>query len=349
MENNQKHFYFLDWLRGIAAWLVVWDHLVAIYSRNSGIDLTAVSLIQVAVVSPLGIIQDFGWLGVSTFFLISGFVITHVSQRESLFEFVIKRCFRIFPLYIVAILLSVLLFEHIRQEFSAFSFLTNIFLVNYWMSPQVILLGVAWTLAIEVAFYLLFSVLFKLRKLPILFVSSMLIVVTGFIIVSKNFGDNFFLLAATVAYLPFLITGQILYFGLFVKSIRPMTTVILLSATYGVLLFGLTNIHTPFLEVDNSYLINFFYALFLFMFGLLVNDQLKPNKFSRVIADTSYVVYLIHGTLGVFILNKVVPYWGYLPALCCSLISIFVLSYLLHMKVERRILAVARTIVNSKK
>lgn len=38
------------------------------------------------------------------FFLVSGYVITHVLQTEQSLEFLVKRIFRIFPLYIFAVL-----------------------------------------------------------------------------------------------------------------------------------------------------------------------------------------------------------------------------------------------------
>lgn len=44
-----------------------------------------------------------GAAGVVIFFLTSGYIITHVLQKETTKDFIIRRLFRIFPLYIFAV------------------------------------------------------------------------------------------------------------------------------------------------------------------------------------------------------------------------------------------------------
>lgn len=104
---HKEHFFFLDFLRAGAAWLVVYSHIIAEYPKQNGLSLPFVEKVDAYINVPLGIIQNFGWLGVCIFFLISGFVITHVSMRESPAEFFIKRIFRIYPMLIIAVLTAV--------------------------------------------------------------------------------------------------------------------------------------------------------------------------------------------------------------------------------------------------
>jgi peptidoglycan/LPS O-acetylase OafA/YrhL len=342
LTNTKQHFYFLDWLRAIAAWLVVWAHMVAHHTKNTATSFLPATYVEEYITTPLGIIQDFGWFGVAVFFLISGFIITHVSQRETLKEFVVKRCFKIFPLYILAIMLSIFLLDEVYSQFSIEAMFTNMLLINYWISPQIVLLGVAWTLAVEVVFYALFAVFFKFKQNPKLLISSNLAFVFVVVSLSRSFGDDFFLFAATVAYLPFIIAGQIIYFGLFTKQITVLTTISFFILCYAAMLTGITTIHSSFLPTSNSYLLSFCYALLLFVFALMINERLKPNKIVRVMADTSYAVYLIHCTLGLFVMYKLIPIFGYPSSLLLSICLVFITSYILHIKIEKPLLLLAR-------
>ena len=45
-------------------------------------------------------------VGVVVFFLISGYIITFILQREALPEYAIKRVFRIYPLYVFAVVIQ---------------------------------------------------------------------------------------------------------------------------------------------------------------------------------------------------------------------------------------------------
>ena len=128
----------------------------------------------------------FGNLGVIQFFFISGFVITMVAMRESRFEFIVKRFFRIFPPILFSLVLIVMAYvlchlTHTMQFIEANSwktnafpglplwdglstglFFKNLFLVDIGMNI------VMWTLAVESGFYVLvFLFLPVLKQKPV--------------------------------------------------------------------------------------------------------------------------------------------------------------------------------------
>ncbi len=98
VETGNGRFVFLDYLRALAAWAVVWNHMLATWPEQRGIHPLVVTAVRAWITQPPGVIQDFGWMAVAVFFLISGFIITHVAAREGVMEFLIKRLFRVFPL-----------------------------------------------------------------------------------------------------------------------------------------------------------------------------------------------------------------------------------------------------------
>lgn len=306
---------FLDILRGPAALMVVWVHWMAQFPEKHGFTPVPTQIVRTWITEPLGIIQDFGWLGVCLFFLISGFIITHVAQRESRREFLIKRVFRIYPLLTLAVLLALLFSPSLRSLASLKTIALNVSLLNYFFYPQIIFVKVAWTLVIEVLFYVLMLGLYALRRRPEHLVSLELFFVLAVITLAHSWGTSFFLLAAAVAYLPYLIVGQLFYFGLYAKKLQLISFSVLLIAALGITLYGLQKIHTQFLPVENSYISSFGWAVVIFLLGLLFNSRLSAPSLFKYLAYMSYTIYLLHGIVGDAALHYFFPIVGYTRAL----------------------------------
>ena len=89
---------FLTLLRGPAALCVVWAHYAGLSEHILGDSWCLLAWVRRYIDKPL-LTHDFGFLGVAIFFLISGFIITHVAQSEKRFEFLVKRILRIYPAF----------------------------------------------------------------------------------------------------------------------------------------------------------------------------------------------------------------------------------------------------------
>lgn len=146
---------FLDALRGIAATVVVVEHVCEL--QWPGFAKFALERFR------------FGEFGVVVFFLCSGFIIpASLERRGSLRDFWIGRVFRLFPLYWAA--LAAVLVLHFG--FSDYRGLPDTYwthwlrntAVNLTMvqdfTGQPLTLGQSWTLAYEMAFYIGVSILF---------------------------------------------------------------------------------------------------------------------------------------------------------------------------------------------
>jgi peptidoglycan/LPS O-acetylase OafA/YrhL len=113
-----------------------------------------------------------GWLGVDIFFVLSGFLITFLLERESqdaqkvdLPAFYIRRAFRILPVYFVMLIVYIVATYlsgdattwHLMKRDLPY-FLT--FLNEFAPSPNgFIAFGFSWTLAVEEKFYLIWPIL----------------------------------------------------------------------------------------------------------------------------------------------------------------------------------------------
>ena len=144
---EQQHLPALDGLRAIAVFTVMVYHF--------------------------GVAQVPGDLGVSGFFVLSGFLITWLLRQEyrasgtiSLKRFYARRTLRIFPAYYVFVTFSFLV-DHLRGEhwpkaltLSAFGYVMNYY--NALHGYPITSVAHAWSLAIEEQFYLLWPLAFLL-------------------------------------------------------------------------------------------------------------------------------------------------------------------------------------------
>lgn len=295
-------YVFLDYLRAAAAWLVVWDHVANIIPGWSGRTFPPALWVRDHVSAPLGVIQDFGWFGVALFFLISGFIISDRAAVESPYRFVLRRLLRIYPMMATAVAVSLALGA--ASPPGPIQILLNISLLNYLTVPQVVLVGVAWTLIIEMIFYALTAVTQFMRGSPHR-IAVNLALVTAAIFSRGMFGPSYGLFATSMSYLPILVMGQIVYWWLARGRLSAPVGLAYLAAAFGVFLLGLRAINPQFLPVTNSYLVSVAYALGLFV--ILLRARLPAWRSVRFLADTSYSLYLMHGLVGWWVINFMMP------------------------------------------
>ncbi|THD60560.1 acyltransferase [Phenylobacterium sp.] len=293
-SESEGRYVFLDYLRTVAAWLVVWDHLANIVPEALGHPFIPAHWVRDNITGPLGVIQDFGWFGVALFFLISGFIISDRAAVESPYKFIVRRVLRIYPMVILAVLLSMALgLPTVRPTLG--QVLLNFSLINYLIAPQVVLLGVAWTLIIEVVFYAITALTQFMRRSPHRIALNL--VFSALVIWKRGaFGPDFALLATVASYLPVLVMGQIVYWWLEKKRLSWIWGFAYLAAACAVFLYGLRAIQPGFLVVTNSYFISVAYAFLLFV--ALMHIKLPQWPIVRFLSDTSYSVYLMHGLVG---------------------------------------------------
>ena len=162
----------LQWMRAIAALLVVVDHCLFTLIDKAGADMA---------LAPLAVV--FGSTGVGLFFIISGFVMI-VSSTENFgaaasLEFMRRRLIRIVPLYWITTLIYALKLWQFGSPPEGEALLRSLFFIPYLneqgeMHP---VYGLGWTLNYELFFYLLFAVglLGSLRSLLMLVGAGLLV------------------------------------------------------------------------------------------------------------------------------------------------------------------------------
>ncbi len=134
--------------RGIAAFLVVLYHASVHMDKETG-------------ERPFSSAFLFGHAGVDFFFVISGFIIFyvhrwHLGEPSRLPDYFMRRIARIYPLFWVALVFSMLMLVLKGEALPSFDVLS----LDALLVPADSLVGVSWTLRHEMLFYALFGVFF---------------------------------------------------------------------------------------------------------------------------------------------------------------------------------------------
>src|SRR6266480_107881 len=133
MTRSDEKFPVLDGLRAISILLVLACHMLPLGPKSFQLNETA------------------GAMGMSLFFVLSGFLITSgLKQNLSIYEFTLRRLSKIIPL---AYAYAVLVFVFITFD-PASLFWTNVFVVNYVHQYLNSYNAHFWSLCVEVQFYL---------------------------------------------------------------------------------------------------------------------------------------------------------------------------------------------------
>ena len=271
----------IDALRGIAAIIVTFFHLTG----NSGLSKTTASY------------GSYGWVGVQVFFVISGFVLPYSLHRSNynisnFFKFIVKRLIRIYPAYLAAIVIGIILAAVTHRELlSAYAIVSHLFFLNDLLSLPFIS-PVLWTLAIEFQFYILIGLSYP-------------------ILIKGNFYSLIFLVLISIigaSILPFAIFHWFPYFALgiliFYRFFKGLSLPV-----FGA---GIILLLTIILFNDNitCALAATLAAIFI-LFYKVEND----NWFNQILlglGSISYSLYLVHWELGraAISISKKIPLIG---------------------------------------
>ena len=269
-------------------------------------------------------------LAVQSFFVISGFYMAlilenkYAGQRHSYKLFITNRFLRIYPVYwvVLAIIvflavikysfhlvsdenLIVLFFEYYKNAtpfviISAFvtDLLRNVTLIinnDYlWRAPHdpaYLLISPAWTLQIELLFYLLAPFLVRLRLIFLVFLIFLLTLVHNplpFLINNNSFTVGFLI------NLPYFLFG-ILSFSLY-RYIRTRAISNSMLHTIYIVFMLIVIFYTmlPFASIPLPYYTNGIYLTFLILALPYTFLLTKNNSFDRAIGVLSYPFYISH-------------------------------------------------------
>ena len=162
-DIESHRFTLVDAIRGVAACAVVARHLF--FNDSMGPRLEQILPL------PIQLLSIWGAAGVYAFFVLSGFVIAHSLRFNALTpaaigNFALRRQLRLDPPYwavIALVMLSTLLAPQVLRNLGIGGVLANFFYLQFIVGKPS-LVNVAWTLCLEIQFYIVFVALLWLAR-----------------------------------------------------------------------------------------------------------------------------------------------------------------------------------------
>lgn len=283
-------------LRGVAALLVALGHIYVMETKTGPDSL-------------LGAWSVYGAVGVDLFFVISGFIMVHVTRdnargSRAAGAFLVRRAARIYPLYWL-VSLAVLLVYIVRPDavFSAYTLEPNLiksFLL--WPDYRDPLLAVGWTLIYEMMFYVIFALsLLLARRRTGLFLGlwAAFIIIAQFALMDVDISKRPVLTLITSPLIFEFILGAALALCLpkLRKDTRMGSPLIIAGASLGILAVTVLSINGDAI-LGNFALRTPVFAgpCGLIVLGLAARDRAgaRVPKFMQALGDWSYSIYLTH-------------------------------------------------------
>ena len=343
----------VSYLRGLAALGVVMLH-VRIFLWAGWNDVHADKSVGIwdKMCSWLSIPTPFGGIGVTLFFLLSGFCIalpyTKSAGRKLHFkEYFLRRFLRIYPPYFVAILLTalvelILAWEGLNHMTSANTYVSTLLMVQNYTTGSISSNGSLWSLPIEMELYLVFPIVYYLLRTHT--VKALLIVTAvvsfaaftaymlGAVWLGENFAKYWLLWCSGAVLADYYAAGRLRKPPLSVKAVGLLALIVALGGQMHQWVPGL---------------LDFIYGIFfvvLLWLGLTteVNWSKRINgvgaKFLSTLGLISYSLYLIHYPFFKLCGALWVRYFGskpinFLIPVCFALLAI-PLAYLFYTLVE---------------
>lgn len=328
---------FIDSLRGLAVALVLILHIAEVYAGfASGLKRSGFWILSVSH------LFDFGRMGVTIFFIISGFVIPSGLTGpigSGIVKFLVSRFFRLFPLFWLSIIISLITQQWLAGKTPSVSDV----LINATMLPDFfsvdLINGAYWTLTVELVFYAICLALFatKLLGRPIVIACTSLILTLTFL--DREYFHYYPIFQGKMGEYPLLL-GFMFWGALARLRFNNVPMHKLTASIYWVIciwwlfVYPMAGFHEAYarvhVEVDMVPRLygSYFGAFAIFFFS--INFFRIENYLLSYLGRISYSVYLLHGPviyLGKFTIERFATYEKtnislYTSVACISILTI---------------------------
>ena len=354
--GSRNRLIFANQLRGLAALSVLISHFAGVFwGLRDFIGLSTSSPpIEGATPGVVVLLSNpwfnYGPFGVGIFFLLSGLVIPMSLNRHTRASFMAARLLRIYPTYLVALLIEMAVLHasaaywHRPFPFSNWQIAENALLIHTSLGQPVIDL-VNWTLCIEMKFYLLMTLFAPQmrsgRPLPLFcaaagILAAHLAVAWGLFGLAMPNSPGFWQATSYESlFLIFMFIGVLFSF----HHRRQLATPWLLAGV--AMLFIAFSVCWPMSSIGSQFPVawfNYGYAFLLFTVFYCLRSYARAFFLLDFLASISFPLYLVHAMVGFALMKWLMIrwHWNYTSAVLLTFASVVLLATMLHMIVERR-------------
>lgn len=337
MKTN--HIHGLDILRLLSALAVVFYH----YTFRG---VAAGEMQAIHVPAFMVEITKYGHLGVSVFFIISGYVIAYSAEGQGPYKFFVSRFSRLYPTFLIMMTLSTLvlvasgsaLFDVTPRQYIA-----NLFVFSK-LAGEKFVDGAYWSIVLEIIFYgwvfLLIS-LNKFDKLVQIIPFWLVLSLVNETLIQNEHLQNLFI----TEYSGFFAVG-ILINRLRSQFSYTAVALLVLSAVYGIFT-AIKGADWSEVAYSTTYSRPVIAAIIIVSIGVFIAAlNVKVNArywgLASLLGGATYPIYLFHQNVGYLIVPKIA---GFMPGMVAILVAtagmlLFALAF--HVVVERKLNSAVR-------
>lgn len=327
-------------LRFIAVLAVLYSHISFYLIDDRGEGWWVIDVVYEVFVHEAGLNNHLSFVGVAIFMLLTGLLVTRSAIRQSRRDFAVSRLARLIPALWVAVALAILLVKlGINGMFSGQSGISNpeaalsFFLGGFFLEPEVAVLGVTWTLTVQLMFYL-----YCVAARDVLRTRPIVVPLLGAVLCAMILVYNLYMpgpwsvpmLSKIAATLPTLFLGQIIYLG-WARIIGWRWVVVGVIAQAEVVRLA-TDIHAYW--AGDQYLWTIVVVTGLVLILGRYDGRIAHWGFIRWTGTRSYAIYLVHTLILYRVYEHVVPYTGPTGAVVAFLAVTAVVSEIIYRWVE---------------
>ncbi|KPM60271.1 hypothetical protein HB13667_22895 [Pseudomonas putida] len=338
---------FANTLRGFAAIFVLLSHFLGIFwIMNPAIS----SLMGVPKLENLpnlpGLLSIFaehcivaGQFGVGIFFIVSGLVIPFSIDPSRKLNFLRRRAWRIYPVYIAGFtfvmfsLYLLALYKNVDYRITLADTLAHFGVITRAPFGVTRIDGISWTLEVEIYFYLILCVL-GARALNFDFKRFIAVIFFIAIVAAVTFKVKHYLIGVQVASGMLLVLG-LAYHALMASRItlRQLWIIqILVTCLIPILWLLVAEPYQYTLQWMSGYLL----AIAIFHLCYIFRSRFTDNKILSHMADISYPLYVVHALFGYAIMYVMVEHGiGPLTAVAAACLAAYLMAVIIHLVIEK--------------
>lgn len=321
---------YIDGIRGAASLMVVFEH--ALERWVPGYLEWSMQWINM------------GRVGIVAFFLVSGYVVGVTLSTQTVRTFAVRRFWRLYPVYWLATILYVatsLATGGFDSDVSLFVVIVNITMIQGFVSVHSIL-GVAWTLGLEVVYYLQSIMAKALGRLQLSIWLGM-----GWLVVFGAMAfANAVLGTSMTAVGPLMLftasAGYAVY--LWDKNRTRHWLVYLIVALLSIPFLSIP-LQSAFEWTAFSFALSYLAGLGLFALFYSLRARHIP-AFILWLGAISYILYLVHDTINIVLATTSLPAVVLIPA---AVVTSLLVAGLLHRLVEKPLIGIGRRLTQGQR
>lgn len=327
-------------LRFVAVLAVLYSHISFYLVDDRGDGWWMLDAGNWLFVQVIGLNNHLSFVGVAVFMLLTGLLVTRSAMRQSRRDFTVSRLSRLIPALWLAIALAILLVRlEINGMFSGQNGISNseaalsFVLGGFFLEPEVAVLGVTWTLTVQLMFYL-YCVAIRdvLRTRPVVVPIVGAALCCGVLLYNLYIPEPWSvpMLSKIAATLPTLFLGQIIYLGW--SRIIGWRSVVVATAAQVAVVQVATEVHAYW--AGNSYMWTILVVTGMVLLLGRYDGRAANGVIIRWTGTRSYAIYLLHTLILYRVYQLVVPYAGPTGAVVAFMAVTAVASEIVYRWVE---------------